>query len=54
MAEPPKLLDRVRDKIRLKRYSIRTEQAYVQWVSRFILHHGKRHPVELRLVHHHL
>ncbi|MDP1651520.1 MAG: integron integrase [Rhodocyclaceae bacterium] len=47
MADPPKLLDRVRDKIRLKHYSIRTEQAYVQWVRRFILHHGKRHPAEM-------
>ncbi|MGH8581696.1 MAG: integron integrase [Gammaproteobacteria bacterium] len=40
----PKLLDRVRDKIRLKHYSIRTEQAYVDWVKRFVLFHGKRHP----------
>lgn len=47
MADPPKLLDRVRDKIRLKHYSIRTEQSYVQWVRRFILHHGKRHPAEM-------
>jgi integron integrase len=47
MAEPPRLLDRVRDKIRLKHYSIRTEQSYVQWVRRFILHHNKRHPAEM-------
>ncbi len=47
MAEPPKLLDRVRERIRLKHYSIRTEQSYVQWVRRFILHHGKRHPAEM-------
>lgn len=47
MTEPPKLLDRVRDKIRLKHYSIRTEQSYVQWVRRFILHHDKRHPAEM-------
>jgi site-specific recombinase XerD len=40
----PKLLDRVRDKIRLKHYSLRTEQAYLDWIRRFILHHGKRHP----------
>ncbi len=39
-----KLLDRVREAIRLKNYSIRTEQAYVSWVRRFILFHGKRHP----------
>ncbi|MGH8556662.1 MAG: integron integrase, partial [Methylococcales bacterium] len=43
----PRLLDRVRDKIRLKHYSIRTEQAYTDWVKRFILHFGKRHPSEL-------
>jgi integron integrase len=43
----PKLLDQVRGKIRLKHYSIRTEQAYVDWIKRFILHHGKKHPKEL-------
>ncbi len=44
---PPRLLDRVRDKIRLKHYSIRTEQAYVDWIKRFIIFRGKRHPSEL-------
>ena len=34
---PPKLLDQLRDKIRLKHYSIRTEEAYADWVRRFIL-----------------
>lgn len=34
----PKLLDQVRGKIRLKHYSIRTEQAYLDWIKRFILH----------------
>ncbi len=43
----PKLLDRVRDKIRLKHYSLRTEQAYLDWIRRFILHHGKRHPGDM-------
>jgi site-specific recombinase XerD len=43
----PKLLDQVRDKIRLKHYSIRTEQAYTDWIKRFILHFGKRLPREL-------
>ena len=43
----PKLLDQVRGKIRLKHYSIRTEQAYVDRIKRFILHFGKRHPREL-------
>jgi integron integrase len=43
----PRLLDQVRDKIRRKNYSIRTEEAYVEWVRRFVLHHGKRHPSEM-------
>jgi integron integrase len=43
----PRLLDQVRDKIRLKHYSLRTEQAYVDWIKRFIRHFGKRHPREL-------
>ncbi len=43
----PRLLDRVRERIRVKHYSIRTEQAYVDWIRRFILFHGKRHPQEL-------
>jgi integron integrase len=45
--QPPKLLDQVRDKIRLKHYSIRTEQAYTDWIRRYILHFGKRHPREM-------
>ena len=48
MKTPPlKLLDRVRVRIRLKGYSIRTEKSYVSWIKRFILFHGKRHPNEL-------
>jgi integron integrase len=43
----PKLLDQLRDRIRVKHYSIRTETQYVQWVRRFILFHGKRHPRDL-------
>jgi len=43
-ASPPKLLDQVRDRIRVKHYSIRTETQYVQWIRRYILFHGKRHP----------
>jgi integron integrase len=46
-SNPPRLLDQVRAKIRLKYYSIRTEQAYVDWIRRFILHFDKRHPREL-------
>ncbi|PKM11183.1 MAG: integron integrase [Gammaproteobacteria bacterium HGW-Gammaproteobacteria-3] len=47
---PPKLLDQVRDRIRVKHYSIRTETQYVQWIKRFILFHGKRHPQEMGIV----
>lgn len=44
---PPKLLDQVRNLMRVRHYSIRTEEAYVQWIRRFILFHGKRHPREM-------
>ena len=44
---PVSLLHRVRDRIRVKHYSIRTEQAYCDWIRRFIVFHGKRHPSEL-------
>jgi integron integrase len=44
---PPRLLDQVRELIRVRHYSIRTEEAYVQWIRRFILFHGKRHPREM-------
>lgn len=47
LSASPRLLDQVRGKIRLKHYSIRTEQAYVDWIKRFILHFGKRHPGEM-------
>jgi integron integrase len=43
----PKLLDQVRDVIRRKHFSIRTEQTYVDWIRRFILFHNKRHPREM-------
>ncbi len=43
----PRLLDQVRERIRYKHYSIRTERVYVEWVKRFILFHGKRHPREM-------
>jgi integron integrase len=45
--ETPRLLDRVHEVIRRKHYSIRTEQAYVDWIKRFILYNDKRHPAEL-------
>jgi integron integrase len=43
----PKLLDQVRDAIRTLHYSIRTEEAYLLWVKKFILFHHKRHPLEM-------
>src|SRR5438105_12894554 len=46
-AGKPKLLDQVRDVIRRKHYSIRTERAYVDWIKRFIIYHNKRHPAEM-------
>ena len=46
-AGKPKLLDQVRDVICRKHYSIRTEQAYIDWIKRFIIYHGKRHPGEM-------
>lgn len=44
---PPRLLDRLRDALRLRHYSRRTEDAYVGWVRRYILFHGKRHPLDM-------
>ena len=46
-AQPKKLLDQVRDKIRFKHYSLSTENTYISWIKQFILYHGKRHPVDL-------
>lgn len=43
----PKLLDEVRGAIRVRHYSIRTEHAYVGWIKRYIIFHGKRHPSEM-------
>src|ERR1017187_8385984 len=42
-----KLLDRVRSALRARHYSIRTEEAYVGWIRRFVVFHGKRHPDEM-------
>jgi integron integrase len=46
-ANPPRLLEQVREIIRLKHYSIRTEQTYLHWIKRYILFHAKRHPREM-------
>lgn len=44
---PPRLLDQVKACCRMKHYSLRTEQTYCSWIRRFILFHGKRHPLEM-------
>ena len=44
---PPRLMDQVRGEIRARHYSRRTEDAYVHWIRRFIVFHGRRHPREL-------
>jgi len=44
---PKKLLDAVRETIRLKHYSPRTEQTYVCWIKRYVLFHDKCHPREM-------
>ena len=45
--QPPRLLDQMREALRLRHYSLRTEQAYIHWTKRFIYFHDKRHPREL-------
>lgn len=47
LALKPRLLDQVRDSLRRRHYSLRTEKVYVHWIRRFILFHGKRHPAEM-------
>lgn len=46
-SDKPKLLDQVRRVLRLKHYSLRTEESYVDWIRRYILFHEKRHPKDL-------
>ena len=45
--QPPRLLDQVVARVRVLHDSIRTERAYLDWIKRFILFHGKRHPKEM-------
>lgn len=47
MSQSPKLLDQVRELLRIKHYALRTEEAYVNWIRRFILFHNKRHPRDM-------
>ena len=44
---PQRLMDQVRSRLRVKHYSLRTEQAYTAWIRRFIMATGRRHPREL-------
>jgi len=46
-ARRPRLLDRVHEALRTRHYSRRTEKAYVGWIRRYIVFHGRRHPREM-------
>jgi len=46
-SKKPKLLDQVRQVIRVKHYSLRTEGSYINWIKRFIFFHNKKHPIEM-------
>src|SRR6267142_585661 len=46
-AQKPMLLDQVRQAIRTRHYSPRTEETYIHWTKRFIFFHNKRHPAEM-------
>lgn len=46
-SQSPKLLEQVVTRMRVKHYSLRTEKSYVDWIKRYIWHHGKRHPKDL-------
>jgi Phage integrase, N-terminal SAM-like domain len=46
--KPPRLLDQVRQVLRVRHYALATEACYVDWIKRFILFHGKRHPRDLK------
>ena len=43
----PRLFDEIRRQLRLKHYSLSTEQAYLGWIRRFIIANGRRHPREM-------
>jgi integron integrase len=47
VSRAPKLLDQARERARLNHYALRTEEAYLGWIKRFILFHQKRHPAEM-------
>jgi len=50
MDEKPRFLEQVRHQLRMRHYSYRTEQQYLGWIRRYILHHGKRHPQTMGVV----
>lgn len=45
--QQPKLLDRMRDALRVRHYALATERTYIQWARRYILFHGKKHPADM-------
>ena len=47
LPQPPKLLDQVAAKMRVKHYSLRTEKSYIDWIKRYIWHFDKRHPKDM-------
>jgi integron integrase len=47
LPRPPRLLDQARQLLRVRRYALRTEECYVQWITRYLRFHGKRHPRDL-------
>ncbi|MEW8286418.1 MAG: phage integrase N-terminal SAM-like domain-containing protein, partial [Candidatus Thiodiazotropha endolucinida] len=47
VVKKPMLLEVVRQRLRLRDYSIRTEKSYIHWVRRFVRFHNRRHPKEL-------
>jgi hypothetical protein len=51
MFQKPRLLDSVREVLRLKHYSYRTEKSYVGWIKRYILFHNKQHPKDMNATH---
>lgn len=46
-APPPRLLDQVREELRVRHYAYRTERTYIDWIKRYIYYHHKRHPREM-------
>ncbi len=47
VTQKPKRPDQVRQALRVRHYSYRTEQAYIHWIRRYIFFHHKRHPAEM-------